>query len=110
MAKIHDPLTQKGATIRPVVENEAAKNVGSIEQQLDYLKKRMIKNMESNHNLQLGHFRELENMLPPNGLLQERVWNPFLIINQYGYQFRKELLEKDHLSFEHNHYMVWVNK
>ena len=110
MAKIHHPLTQYAASISPDLENEAEKNFAYIEQQLDYLKKRMIKKMESNHDLQLGHFRELENMLRPNGLLQERVWNPFLIINQYGYQFIKELLENDHLSFEQNHYMVWLNK
>src|SRR5699024_12866011 len=91
-------------------EEEEEKNLENSVQELDYLKKRMIKKMESNHDLKLGHFRELENMLRPNGLLQERVWNPFLIINLYGYQFIKELLENDHLSFEQNHYMVWLNK
>src|SRR5699024_3601836 len=100
MAKIYHPLTQCAASISHELENEAEKISAYIEQQLDYMKKRMIKKMESKHDLQLGHFRELENMLRPNGLLQERVWNPFLIINQYGYQFIKELLENDHLSFE----------
>ena len=110
MAKIHNPLTQYAASISPDLENEAEKNFAYIEQQLDYLKKRMIKKMESNHDLQLGHFRELETMLRPNGMLQERVWNPFLLINQYGYQFIKELLENNQLSFEQNHYMIWLNK
>src|SRR5699024_11610648 len=102
--KIHNPLTQYAASISPDLENEAEKNFAYIEQQLDYLKKRMIKKMESNHDLQLGHFRELETMLRPNGMLQERVWNPFLLINQYGYQFIKELLVNNKLSFEHNDY------
>src|SRR5699024_8024101 len=107
---IHHPLTQYAASISPDLENDAEKNFAYIEQQLDYLKKRMIKKMESNHNLQLGHFRELENMLGPNGLLPDSVWNPVLVLNQYGSQFIKELLENDHLSFEQNHYMVWLNK
>src|SRR5699024_5367992 len=66
-------LNQFVVSMRPEMENEAEKKYAYIEQKGKYLKKRMIKKMESNHNLQLGHFRELENMLRQNGLLQERV-------------------------------------
>lgn len=110
MEKIHAPLNQYATSISSDLEKEADKNFSYIEQQLDYLQKRIMQKMESNYEVQLSHYDELESGLHPNGMLQERIWNPFVLINQYGYQFLKAVLQDENLSFQHNHYIVNLDK
>lgn len=52
--------------------------------QFDYLLKRYLLNIERENDISMKHFRELEHVLRPLHGLQERIWNPLQIMNDFG--------------------------
>ncbi|PNZ26202.1 bacillithiol biosynthesis cysteine-adding enzyme BshC [Staphylococcus petrasii] len=52
--------------------------------QYDYLLQRYLLNIERENDISMKHFRELEYVLHPMGGLQERIWNPLQIMNEFG--------------------------
>lgn len=52
--------------------------------QYDYLLQRYLLNIERENDISMRHFRELEYVLHPMGGLQERIWNPLQIMNEFG--------------------------
>ena len=52
--------------------------------QLDYLEKRYLLNIERENTISMKHFKEIELSLHPMGGLQERIWNPIQIMNDFG--------------------------
>jgi bacillithiol biosynthesis cysteine-adding enzyme BshC len=53
-------------------------------QQYDYLIKRYLLNIERENDISMKHFRELNHSLHPMEGLQERIWNPLQIMNEFG--------------------------
>lgn len=53
-------------------------------EQFDYLLKRYLLNIERENDISMKHFRELEHVLRPLHGLQERIWNPLQIMNDFG--------------------------
>ena len=53
-------------------------------EQFDYLLKRYLLNIEIENDISMKHFRELEHVLRPLHGLQERIWNPLQIMNDFG--------------------------
>ena len=61
------------------------KNNNEIHQkQYDYLLKRYLLNIERKNDTSMHQFREISEVLHPMGGLQERIWNPFQIMNDFG--------------------------
>ncbi|MBC3036348.1 bacillithiol biosynthesis cysteine-adding enzyme BshC [Staphylococcus epidermidis] len=52
--------------------------------QYDYLIKRYLLNIERENDISMRQFREISETLHPMGGLQERVWNPLQIMNDFG--------------------------
>ena len=52
--------------------------------QYDYLIKRYLLNIERENEISMKHFKELSETLHPMGGLQERIWNPLQIMNDFG--------------------------
>ncbi|EHJ06932.1 bacillithiol biosynthesis cysteine-adding enzyme BshC [Staphylococcus simiae] len=52
--------------------------------QFDYLIKRYLLNIERENDISMKHFREIQETLHPMGGLQERVWNPLQLMNNFG--------------------------
>ena len=52
--------------------------------QFDYLIKRYLLNVERENDISMKHFREIQETLHPMGGLQERVWNPLQLMNDFG--------------------------
>lgn len=52
--------------------------------QYKYLLERYLLNVERENEISMRHFEIIENTLHPHHGLQERVWNPIQIMNQFG--------------------------
>ncbi|WP_436853625.1 bacillithiol biosynthesis cysteine-adding enzyme BshC [Staphylococcus caeli] len=52
--------------------------------QFDYLINRYLLNIERENAISMKHFNELSASLHPMGGLQERIWNPLQIMNDFG--------------------------
>ncbi|MEB7433940.1 bacillithiol biosynthesis cysteine-adding enzyme BshC [Staphylococcus pasteuri] len=65
-------------------ENLVTKNNEIHLRQYDYLKKRYLLNIERENDISMRHFREINDHLHAMGGLQERIWNPLQILNDFG--------------------------
>lgn len=65
-------------------ENLVTKNNEIHQRQYDYLKKRYLLNIERENDISMRQFREINNHLHAMGGLQERIWNPLQIMNDFG--------------------------
>lgn len=91
---------------------ETSHNLGQISEknrllimrQLDYMKNRVEKEHEDRHSQELAQFDQLEAIIVPHDGLQERVWNIFYFINEYGFDFIRSLMI-DHPFQEPKHYI-----
>ena len=54
------------------------------QQQYDYLLNRYLLNIERENDISMKHFNEINEVLHPMGGLQERIWNPIQIMNEFG--------------------------
>ncbi|MGI2315341.1 bacillithiol biosynthesis cysteine-adding enzyme BshC, partial [Staphylococcus cohnii] len=54
------------------------------QKQFDYLLKRYLLNIERENDISMKHFEILSKTLHPMGGLQERIWNPLQIMNDFG--------------------------
>ncbi|MBE3568683.1 MAG: bacillithiol biosynthesis cysteine-adding enzyme BshC [Bacillales bacterium] len=75
--------------------------------QLDYLQKKTDQNLMVKHQAILQKYDRIENSLHPNGGPQERVWNLFYFMNQYGISFIQDLLELP-FAFDGTHQLVKI--
>ncbi len=96
---IHQALQELAVRVNPAMEPFAQKNKQKIEQQLSVLERAIQKNIENRHAVELNKFRRIETSLQPLGLLQERVWNVFYYLNEYGFDFIRQAVN---LPFEWN--------
>lgn len=108
MSHIHLPLRQLAKKISPDLSEEAEKNLQYILKHITYLESRTTRKLNEKYERQMDQFTEINNALKPNDLLQERVWNPLLFINDYGTEFIHELINMEPLSFEHYHYVIHI--
>lgn len=64
--------------------NLVTKNRDIHHKQFDYLLKRYLLNIERENDISMRQFRELDFVLHPHHGLQERIWNPLQIMNDFG--------------------------
>ncbi len=83
------------------------KNRQLIMKQLDYMERRIQMAHENRYARELAKFAQIEAKLIPNGSLQERVWNIFYFLNQYGFEFFEQLF-LDYSPVESKHYLVFL--
>ncbi|MDU4686499.1 MAG: bacillithiol biosynthesis BshC, partial [Staphylococcus sp.] len=64
--------------------NLVKKNYDIHNKQFEYLLNRYLLNIERDNDISMKHFREIEHVLHPMGGLQERIWNPLQMMNEFG--------------------------
>lgn len=64
--------------------NLLKKNYDIHNKQFEYLLNRYLLNIERDNDISMKHFREIEHVLHPMGGLQERIWNPLQMMNEFG--------------------------
>ncbi|UOQ93076.1 bacillithiol biosynthesis cysteine-adding enzyme BshC [Halobacillus shinanisalinarum] len=107
MNEIHKPLREKAAELGPDIGALAEKNIGYLNQMIEFLEQRMLQSVEEKYEREMEAFTELDVLLHPGGGLQERVWNIVPWVNAYGMDVFQQL-NKHRLSFNHPHYVVYL--
>lgn len=79
------------------LEDILEKNLQYHERQFQYLKKKIEDQVLLKHDKVLRQLSKIENEIIPNGILQERLFNPYQFINEYGPDFIHNLIQ---LPFE----------
>lgn len=105
--KIHEPLQELAATIRDDVHALTKTNLKVIEQQLDFVGKRLNKAVEEKHSRTLSYYDEIDCFYYPKDGLQERIWNIYYFMNEYGLDLPQKLLEVPP-NWEQDHIVVTI--
>ena len=107
--KIHSPLRKYAREISADLGEEAEKNLQYIQKNISYLENKMKHKLIEKYNQQLLQFEEINYMLKPNNLLQERIWNPLFFINQFGIDLFQRLTNEIDVSVENKHYVIYLD-
>lgn len=107
MEKAHEPIQRWADEFRSDMAGIAKKNLQLINHHLSYVEERMERALQEKYTAEWNEFLLLEQYFYPNQGLQERVWNPLPLLNEYGLEWIKQVGEAD-FSFEHNHFIIYL--
>ncbi len=107
ITKVHAPMRHLAASMRSDLGALANKNLDYIQNHIQYLENRLIKELQLQYQNDLATFDLLECTLHPENGLQERIWNPLPWLNMYGMSFTNRLLQYTY-SFNNSHYLVYL--
>ncbi|MFP7479211.1 bacillithiol biosynthesis cysteine-adding enzyme BshC [Terribacillus saccharophilus] len=105
MADLHAPLRHSAASIADDLGSLAEKNLRHLEEDIDFLVKRMEARIKEQHRVALSHFDHIQCALHPENGLQERTWSLFSIWNMHGLEIWHELAQKSY-DFTTPHHIV----
>ncbi|MBF6634247.1 MAG: bacillithiol biosynthesis BshC, partial [Planococcus sp. (in: Bacteria)] len=101
--EIHEKFSAISKGLTPIVE----KNLQLHVKQLNFLKNKLEDEVVLQNSIEFGHYAAIENELLPNGGFQERIYSPFIYMNQYGSGLVKDLLALP-LTYDKNHKIIWL--
>lgn len=104
---VHRPLRNLAEDIRTDLGQLANKNLEHLYKEIDFLGNRIDKALGEKYFHELSEFNQINLTLFPDRGLQERVWNPLLLMNKHGVSFIKKLTNES-CSFEEDHYLVYI--
>lgn len=107
IARAQLPLREVAMAMRSDLGALAEKNLFYLQKHISYLESRLMQALEERHKIELAAFDLLHCTLHPADGLQERIWNPLLWLNAYGFNFIENLMNQAY-SFEQEHYAVYV--
>ncbi|TDL72641.1 bacillithiol biosynthesis cysteine-adding enzyme BshC [Rhodococcus qingshengii] len=81
------------------------KNENYLLKQIGYMETKLEESVKSKFDVILSKFNRIDLSLRPDGFPQERVWNIFYYLNQYGNNFIKELMELE-FEFDGRHKVI----
>jgi bacillithiol biosynthesis cysteine-adding enzyme BshC len=92
---------QLDSSLLPLVK----KNETYLLKQIGFMETKLEESVKSKFNVILSKFNRIDLSLRPDGFPQERVWNIFYYLNQYGPSFIKELMELEFV-FDGKHKVI----
>jgi bacillithiol biosynthesis cysteine-adding enzyme BshC len=107
ITKTHKSLSEIAIQVSHGLEPLAQKNLAIIQSQIDFLGQRIEKSIRDEYKFEIEQFNSVEQSLKPMGIPQERVWNIFYYLNQYGYEFIDKLL-KENYNFNKSHKVFYL--
>src|SRR5699024_11179465 len=87
ISDVHEPIKDIAYNRRAEIGQLADKKFYQLQSTVDHLKKRMLNAVDDKYDKPLSDFTTLENYLPPQNGLQERMWNILPLINTHGTEF-----------------------
>ncbi|AIF43853.1 bacillithiol biosynthesis cysteine-adding enzyme BshC [Virgibacillus sp. SK37] len=103
----HQRLRELAWDIRADIGQLSEKNLVYLDENINFLQKRMIKAMKEKYEKQLWELDLITLLIQPAGSLQERMWTPLPFINNHGKQFINDLTAMS-CSFDKEHYFVYL--
>lgn len=101
----YEDIRHQFASISKGLAPIAEKNLQLHIKQLNFLKNKLQDEVMLQNSIEFGHYASIENELLPNGGFQERIYSPFIYMNQYGTEFVKDLLALP-LQYDKNHKII----
>jgi bacillithiol synthase len=83
------------------------KNENYLVKQIEFMETKLEESVQSKFDVILSKFNRIDLSLRPDGFPQERVWNLFYYLNQYGTNFIKELMELE-FEFDGRHKVIKI--
>lgn len=105
VVKLHEDKTEPILSLDGGMADIAAKNRERIVRELRYLHNHVEKAIRLKHDASLKKLERIQLTLRPNHQLQERIFNVFSYVNQYGWEWLNALIRVP-LDLTHSHYMV----
>lgn len=99
---INQQFTSISKGLAPIVD----KNLQLHTKQLNFLKNKLQDEVMLQNSIEFGHYSFIENELMPNSGFQERVYSPFIYMNQYGIGLVRDLLALP-LDYDKNHKIIY---
>ncbi|MEH7247057.1 bacillithiol biosynthesis cysteine-adding enzyme BshC [Neobacillus niacini] len=81
------------------------KNENYLLKEIGFMESKLEASVQSKFDVVLSKFNRIDLSLRPDGFPQERVWNIFYYLNQYGTNFIKELMELE-FEFDGRHKVI----
>ncbi|MFC7392451.1 bacillithiol biosynthesis cysteine-adding enzyme BshC [Scopulibacillus cellulosilyticus] len=88
----YQPVEQLAVEISPGLKKISHKNLQLMEQQVNYIEKKMKGTIEQRYKTELNKFDVINDCLMPMGEPQERVWSIFYFINLFGFDLIEKLM------------------
>ncbi|MFS0688189.1 bacillithiol biosynthesis cysteine-adding enzyme BshC [Sporosarcina sp. 179-K 8C2 HS] len=101
--KYEELAEESSASMRQLLD----KNLKFHEKQLGYIRKKAEEELLIQHETALRKYSILENELLPEGSLQERIFTPYLFMNQYGPQLVQDLIRQP-IKMDGTHKVVYL--
>lgn len=105
--QLHLPVQNVASKLGGDFEQLAQTNLNKIMNTTEYLKKRLLKEIENKYEKEIKEYDLINDYLYPDNGLQERIWNPLFILNENGKDFIKEVISTE-LSFDKDHYVIYL--
>jgi bacillithiol synthase len=83
------------------------KNEKIILKEIDFMENKLQETVKLKHEVALHKFARIDLSLRPGGIPQERVWNVFYYLNQYGLNFIDDLMAL-HYEFDGSHKVIKI--
>jgi bacillithiol biosynthesis cysteine-adding enzyme BshC len=101
--RVEEKTAQLDRGLLPLVE----KNENFLLQQIAFMEAKLEESVKAQHQIKLDKYKRIDLALRPDGSPQERVWNIFFYLNQYGLSFVNDLMELK-FSFDGNHKVIKI--
>lgn len=92
--KAHLPFRELAGEMSTTLHEMSLKNKAFIERQIEFLRTRMNKEIEGRYAAELMKYEEAMTWLKPINQPQERIVNPFLLLNMAGEDFFSRMLDE----------------
>jgi bacillithiol biosynthesis cysteine-adding enzyme BshC len=101
--KVEQKTAQLDRGLLPLV----SKNENNLLQQIAFMEAKLEESVKYRHQITLNKYARVDLALRPDGSPQERVWNIFYYLNQYGLSFVNDLMELN-FAFDGNHKVIKI--
>lgn len=103
----HEKLSVHAVSLDRGLEPMLNKNIEFIQKQLDFMYGKIGDRTKERHSVVLKKFERIANSLYPLESPQERIWNVFYYLNQYGPDFVREIMKLDY-QFNNQHKLIFL--
>lgn len=107
LEKIHAPLQEMAENIAPDLHEASKTNIHLMMEQLSFLERKTMQTIREQYDEAIGQFEELDLVLHPNGGLQERVYSPLFLLNEYGESWIQQINQLSSIPFTEDHFAVY---
>ncbi|WP_181833047.1 bacillithiol biosynthesis cysteine-adding enzyme BshC [Bacillus taeanensis] len=105
--EVHQSFRLLAVDVDPSLKKLAEKNITIIQNQVGFLEKKIHSTIEKRYKNELNKFDAVEMALHPDNGLQERKWNIYYYLNEYGSDLIDRLLEMDY-QFNDKHKIIFL--